>query len=501
MRNYILLFISLLIICAVSAYFLMRSPPRKVLTAEEAAKWMAEHRRPPEPEYKLVVPQCPKDPTAAWHYRNLVAPYLKNNERGTRWDQPAVNALNALASSHDSSYEIDSDQLRSLLREAWRAGSQDPLIIYNLTRKNEQFDGKDFNDFGAYDGAVKNMNEGKYPSFWRFYAMLRTAEYHWKNVEDLTRKSVCRDLADKALDQFETACKDPDTMPRTECEYCCKVWIDFCKEMGDDRKKAYDRIAAVLERSVKDESLKRSVEGHFYIEFAWDARGSDVASKVSDEGWKLFGGRITLAKKALEAAYTADSANVDACRGMITIAMAEGAPRPEMEKWFDRAVKIDPNDSDVYDSKMIYLLPQWGGSEKELLAFGRECFDAVQSGNVKNWTIAEYLPRCHECLWDNWRRDLSPGKKVDEYWQGPGVWDDIKLAYEFMLNAHPKSLIAHTKYMRHAIYCRQWDEYRRQFEACVFNGGIADSVFGTKMASNQMTIYAQDKYEEAHKKQ
>jgi hypothetical protein len=42
------------------------------------------------------------------------------------------------------------------------------------------------------------------------------------------------------------------------------------------------------------------IEAAFYVQYAWQARGHGAADQVTEEGWKLFHERNTLAQKALE---------------------------------------------------------------------------------------------------------------------------------------------------------------------------------------------------------
>jgi hypothetical protein len=449
---------------------------------------------------KLVIPECPKDPLAAWNYRTLVGAYLEHGARNPRWDQQAVDALYARACSLAGTGKFCADDSRSRCFAAESAGCVDPLVTYSLLREEEAFNGNT-TEASAQDASMKKMCEGNYPPVRRVYSLLRTAEFHWKDEEDMTRLRTGQDLAEKALVQLEAAFKDPDPIPSLIANECCNDWLDLNKTLGGDRMKAYKRLAAMLDTSCKNESLKKAIEGRFYISYAWDARGSGWAKTVSDVGWKDFGDRIGMAKQALEAAYQLDSKNAEAAKYMITVALAANLPRAEMETWFKRAIELTPEDQNIYNNKMNYLQPRWHGSAEELLTFGRECVDKLSSGKLMNSKIAMILPLCHENLSQDWYSANPDAKDKWMYWKTPPVWNDLKNAYDAMLKLHPASPMIHTRYMRAAIFCSEWDEYKRQWEFVAFKcgGQFPSSVFGGAGELSSYLIYAREQFEKYDK--
>ena len=54
----------------------------------------------------------------------------------------------------------------------------------------------------------------------------------------------------------------------------------------------FDTLQNVLKDQKVDESVQLLIEGTFYIDYAWEARGIGFSNDVSEEGWKLFKERL-----------------------------------------------------------------------------------------------------------------------------------------------------------------------------------------------------------------
>ena len=54
---------------------------------------------------------------------------------------------------------------------------------------------------------------------------------------------------------------------------------------------------------------------------------------------------------------------------MIAVQYGTGS-HEEMEKWFARAIQVDPDNLDAYKQKLNFLTPVWYGSAEEMVEFG-----------------------------------------------------------------------------------------------------------------------------------
>jgi len=118
------------------------------------------------------------------------------------------------------------------------------------------------------------------------------------------------------------------------------------------------------------------VGGSVHIDKAWEARGSDWASEVSEAGWRGFEDNLKKARSLLTRAWRNYPEFPQAPTEMIRVTMGgEAAPGETERMWFDRAVAAQMDYYDAYEALMRALLPRWGGSHEEMYDFGVECLD------------------------------------------------------------------------------------------------------------------------------
>jgi hypothetical protein len=205
--------------------------------------------------------------------------------------------------------------------------------------------------------------------------------------------------------------------------------------------------------------LRGVVDGVHQVKWAWEARGSGAAGTVTEQGWRLFRDRLAAAEARLAAAHTLAPDRPQAAAEMVLVCMGQGRDRAAMEGWFAKAVAADPDDPWAYRQKLTYLMPKWHGSEAELLAFARQCLRASTGDDRHN----EYLYLAYRELATRARQADAP-----DVWSRPGVWADLRAAYEPGLAAHPGDRLARTQLFRACVLCGQLqaaDQHRRRLAA------------------------------------
>ena len=110
-----------------------------------------------------------------------------------------------------------------------------------------------------------------------------------------------------------------------------------------------------------------------------------------------------------------------------------------MELWFERALKLDPNDSDACSEKLSWLKPKWHGDPggAELLAFGKQC------AATKNWTTGITLLGADALF--IYGVQIHRGGSGD-YLRRPDNWSVIQSVYEEFFKHHPRDYVNLTKY-------------------------------------------------------
>ena len=68
--------------------------------------------------------------------------------------------------------------------------------------------------------------------------------------------------------------------------------------IAGDSKSAFDRIDAALAKVPAAKSIRLGFRAHFYIQYAWEARGSAFGGQVAEDAWRRFAERAVVAREA-----------------------------------------------------------------------------------------------------------------------------------------------------------------------------------------------------------
>ena len=105
--------------------------------------------------------------------------------------------------------------------------------------------------------------------------------------------------------------------------------------------------------------------------WAWVARGSGTADKVTQEGWQLFNQRTAEAQVVLEGSRDMKVMCPQWYFEEMTVGLAEGWDGRRMQELFDRAVQFEPEYQYFYKARANYLLPKWYGQTNDATDFAR----------------------------------------------------------------------------------------------------------------------------------
>lgn len=215
-----------------------------------------------------------------------------------------------------------------------------------------------------------------------------------------------------------------------------------------------DRVIAEIDRSFNEvdpaNPVKLELDGDFYVEDAWNARGGGWGNTITEEGGRLFGERLAKAAAILEPLYTQYPGETGTCLAMMTVELGQGQGRDRMEMWFQRAIKIDPEDMQPYNSKEYYLQPRWYGSVEDIMTFGREC--------VKTGFWSDKIPMI---LPGGIRRAAELDESI---YQDPAVWAWVDIVYREYLARYPDALHYRTRYAVDAYHAGYFDIAREQLK-------------------------------------
>lgn len=419
-----------------------------------------------------------------WNLKTTVEAYNKAGNKSIIWDDSARRCLTAFAHSRaqDSTNEPWNEVVSTNAAAAMDAGCTDPMINYLYIRfAMPQTNSKVEFARRLYDTA-NTLNASAYPVVRKFYATMRAIEqyyYAYDTQKDLRARDESFGLLTTLLTQVEMVLDDKTIPPREAAEIANQALyvggrIDFY-----NKTMFYDAIQKSLMKDFPDSYLPWYLKGSHHVEMAWNARGSGWANSVPKEGWEGMKTNLVVAREALEHAWKLNPKEPNIAIQMMAVDLGQGSDRKEMEVWFERAIKLDPNSYSACSSKEQFLESKWYGTDEEALIFARECAHSTNWGGH----VPLVLVLAHNDI--NMKLD---GSAKTEYWKQPEVWADIKSAYDRFIELNPgnESFVCNA-YTFHAYQAEQWAALNELIPKLTFTNY---DMFGGRVEFDKMTRLA-----------
>ncbi|HEV2328492.1 MAG TPA: hypothetical protein VGY56_06860 [Verrucomicrobiae bacterium] len=399
-----------------------------------------------------------------WDETNLSGAYNTGGNPGPKWDKDAQDALNAYAqtwTAPNDEQETLSDLIGTASEKAMGEGCQDSMVRYLYIRYSPEVQAKSLAERqNLYQDAADKLENSSYPAIQKFYANLNAAEFlWWDQNERLWRQVVQHRHA--AISDLAQAVRDP-SLPKAEGDAAASQLFDMLEYNEEETTNAYNQIQSALASQSGVGTMADFIKATFYVNYAWQARGHGWADQVTPEGWRLFAERLKIARKALEHAWSKDPQDPQIPTLMISIIKSDQSGRPEMEKWFARAMKADPNNYAACHAKLNFLQPKWYGSRDDMLAFGRECVASTNWGGQVPLILADAHSEFDGTL---------TGADSRNYWLSPDVWPDIQSAYEKYARLNPDETRFRYPYAWYALQCGQTNAFVQQINLIKQNDG------------------------------
>lgn len=429
-------------------------------------------------------PESAKASRADWLRAIAVGAYDKVGERNPAWDALARAALSDFAELNTATpKEFDrlSRRVAESARQAVTAGCTDPLIGYLNIRFNAAGSFGTAKERAAkYRQVADRILASSYHPLRKLHICLRAAEAFDATVPKGTAQlPEAGWLRNNAVGALHHALKDRN-VPEEEVYTACLEVLQMFKWSRGAFETFFLAQEPVLHRNWPKSHIPHLFMGKFWTTYAWNARGSGYAEKVTNEGWKLFEDRLSKADTELAKAWKINPKDERIALNMISVELGQGKGRARMEEWFQHAMTINPESYSACTAKLHYLEPKWHGSAEAMLAFGRECV----ASTVWKGTVPLALAEAH---WDLASYVKEPDLKK-AYWKQPGVWKDIESAYSRFFVLNPEAVSQRHAYAAYAYRCEEWTVLRTQLKLL---GEVNHAYFGGKAEFDKMVRLAE----------
>ena len=131
-----------------------------------------------------------------------------------------------------------------------------------------------------------------------------------------------------------------------------------------DWSKSAARVKAIKDQYPK-EPAGALLEASYWMNYAWNVRGSGFANTVSPDAWKLFYERLEKAEKVILDSRDYASAYPGWYKLLIAVQKQLGRPAPDLDKvFFEAMYRFRPQQgaTNIAIEMLTYLLPKWGGN-------------------------------------------------------------------------------------------------------------------------------------------
>ncbi len=237
--------------------------------------------------------------------------------------------------------------------------------------------------------------------------------------------SGAEDYLDQEVKDWNSpACVFDDGRPRLTA---LKGGFSLAFSDEKDWNKSFARLE-YLKKRFPNTAFVALAEARYWIDYAWDARGSGYASSVSEEGWKLFHERLRKAERVLIETKPYSSTLPSWYEEMIVVQSALDRPEDERDKTFIEGATKYKTFYPIYFAMLNHLTPKWGGS-----------WETVD--NMVKWSIENTKAIDGNSMYARlyWTTDQGMEAGANPFKTSHASWEKIKQGFEDLMARHPKS--------------------------------------------------------------
>ncbi|MGZ4987988.1 MAG: DUF4034 domain-containing protein, partial [Limisphaerales bacterium] len=183
------------------------------------------------------------------------------------------------------------------------------------------------------------------------------------------------------------------------------------------------------------ETLPVSVTAHvalarYWKNYAWNARGTNAANKVTEEAWGLYAERLKKSSQVLLKARRLRMKCPMWWDTMQFVALEQRLSLADYNAIFEEAVRFEASYTPFYNNKVMYLSPVWFGKEGDWQKFAAEQADKI-GGEAGDILYARMGWRVHQ------RRYYTGFLRDAGY-----SWTRMKKGLQLIVEQHTESVTA-----------------------------------------------------------
>jgi hypothetical protein len=190
-------------------------------------------------------------------------------------------------------------------------------------------------------------------------------------------------------------------------------------------------------------------EAIYWTQYAWDARGTDFANRISPENWRLFQERLAKARAVLDESkpYASDTP-LWGLQSVEVAAVLEGSRSTLLVEFAENA-RQHKDFSSLYIHTAQYLTPKWGGDWKLVDDFVRAAVKATEA--TEGWSMyARIYPYIAPCGCED----------VKLLGDTLATWPDLKHGFDDLIRLYPHSAWDYNEYASFACIAGDKETYR-----------------------------------------
>lgn len=407
-----------------------------------------------------------KSARQSWYESLYIESYKNCGLRDQKWDADVTAALVEYVRLTLEKYEGNARFTKSLspyLGRALDAGCKDPLVQYlHLRFIVEPTATSTLAMCQSYENASRAIDATEYPPWIKCFAAMRAAEFMKGDYGAAPTPRVL-EMIDTICDHFGDAVADQQTPTNVIDESLGRLIAVSDFESSGISLSAGEshKLSKALGDNWDGLAVTHWYLGECHERSAWCERGNGYAKTVTKEGWAEFSYWLDEAAREFKKASAIDPGDPRSPTEMITVKMGQGAPFADMETWFLRAMKADPNYVQAARAKLLYLEPKWEGSEEEMVAFGRLC----ATSGVWGGYVPFMLKEAHERI----ASYLNPNDQA-EYLRRPEVREDVKTSFTSYFKRYPMDDSIRYEYAAWDYRAEQWEDFLSQIQILKSDG-------------------------------